>query len=54
MATPTTVRDAFDTAASPRDLQRAERLARTLAPHDQLLVVSSLLAAEKRLKAGSK
>ena len=52
MATQTTTDDviqAFDTAATPRDFQRAERNARTLAPRDQLRVISALRAAEARL-----
>lgn len=40
---------AFDTAACRRHFTQAEAAARRLAPHDQLLVVDSLRAAEARL-----
>jgi hypothetical protein len=41
---------AFNTARSRAELNKAERLARRLSPHQQLEVVDAILAADARLK----
>ena len=49
-ATNAKVIETFNTARSRAELAKAERAARRLNPHDQLLVVDALRAAEARIK----